>query len=94
MSATVYILECADGAYFVGITRDTLEARINEHQHGRFDGFTRKRRPVRLVFHQDFGRVTDAIAAERQIKGWRRAKKEALIRGDFQALPGLARRGG
>ncbi|MFI4988133.1 MAG: GIY-YIG nuclease family protein [Alphaproteobacteria bacterium] len=51
-----------------------------------------RRRPVALVFHQEFDRIEDAIAAERQLKGWRREKKEALIRGDFAALPNLASR--
>jgi len=53
-------------------------------------GYTSPRRPVQLVFHEEFDRVTDAIAAERQLKGWRRAKKEALIRGDYEALRELA----
>jgi predicted GIY-YIG superfamily endonuclease len=70
-----------------------LQRRFAEHQEGRFDGYTALRRPVALVFHQEFQRIEDAISAERQIKGWRREKKEALIRGDFAALPGLARRG-
>ena len=92
MSAYVYILRCADGSYYVGITRDSLDRRLSEHQAGRFDGYTARRRPVTLVFQQQFARVEDAIAAERQIKGWRREKKEALIRGDYSALTGLARR--
>ena len=92
MSAYVYILRCADGSFYVGVTRDSLDRRIGEHQAGRFDGYTARRRPVTLVFQQQFPRVEDAIAAERQIKGWRREKKEALIRGDYSALTGLARR--
>ena len=89
--AFVYILRCSDGAYYVGTTRATLERRVNEHNAGVYGGFTKKRRPVELVFHQEFDRITDAIAAERQIKGWRREKKEALIRGDFDALVALSR---
>jgi putative endonuclease len=69
-----------------------LEKRLAEHQAGIFAGHTAHRRPVTLVFQQHFERIEDAIAAERQIKGWRREKKEALIRGDFATLPGLARR--
>jgi putative endonuclease len=92
MSAHLYILRCADGSYYVGTTRDSLEQRIDEHQAGLFDGYTARRRPVTLVLHQDFQSVEDAVAAERQIKGWRREKKEALIRGDFVALPSLSRR--
>jgi hypothetical protein len=59
---------------------------------GSFDGYTARRRPVSLVFHQHFERIEDAIAAERQVKGWRREKKEALIRGEYTLLPFLARR--
>lgn len=94
MSAYVYILRCAGGSYHVGITRDSLDRRLGEHQAGRFDGYTARRRPVILVFQQQFARVEDAIAAERQIKGWRRERKEALIRGDYSALTGMARRRG
>ena len=94
MPAFLYILRCADDSYYVGTTRGTLDNRVAEHDAGHFGGFTAKRRPVKLVFHQEFQRITDAIAAERQVKGWRRAKKEALIRGDFDALPLLAKRGG
>jgi putative endonuclease len=68
-----------------------LEERIAQHNAGTFDGYTARRRPVLLVFAQEFQRTTDAIAAERQVKGWRRDKKEALIRGDYQALYGLSR---
>jgi putative endonuclease len=92
MSAYLYILRCADGSYYVGSTRGSLETRIAEHEAGAFDGYTARRRPVTLVFHQYFQRIEDGIAAERQVKGWRREKKEALIRGDFAALPVLSRR--
>ena len=69
-----------------------LEKRLAEHEAGAFDGYTGRRRPVPLVFHQYFERVEDAVADERQVKGWRREKKEALIRGDLTALPSLSRR--
>jgi putative endonuclease len=93
MNAYLYILQCADGSYYVGTARDGLERRVGEHQAGAFGGYTSTRRPVTLVFSQYFLRVTDAIAAERQVKGWRRDKKEALIRGDFELLPTLSKRG-
>jgi predicted GIY-YIG superfamily endonuclease len=67
-----------------------LENRVNEHQAGTFGGYTAYRRPVTLVFHEVFERIEDAVSAERHIKGWRREKKEALIRGDYTALPSLA----
>jgi predicted GIY-YIG superfamily endonuclease len=92
VSIYLYILLCADGSYYVGSTRDSLDRRIPEHQSGALGGYTASRRPVELVFSQEFQRITDAIAAERQIKGWRRDKKEALIRGEYALLPILASR--
>jgi predicted GIY-YIG superfamily endonuclease len=89
--AWVYIVRCRDGSYYVGTTRNQLEQRIADHNNGRFEGYTAERLPVTLVFAQSFQRITDAIAAERQIKGWSRAKKEALIAGDFDRLVLLAR---
>ena len=91
MNAYLYILRCADGSYYVGTTRTSLDARIAQHDAGEYDGYTARRRPLVLVYHEEFDRITDAIAAERQVKGWTRAKKEALIRGDFTALRSLAR---
>jgi putative endonuclease len=90
--AFVYILRCSDGSYYCGTARHGLERRVAEHNAGTLGGYTSTRRPVTLVYSEAFQRITDAIAAERQIKGWSRAKKEALIRGDFGALPALARR--
>ena len=94
MNADVYILRCSDGSYYVGSTRTSLEDRLAQHNAGSFGGYTARRRPVELVFEQDFDRITDAIAAERQLKGWTRAKKEALIRGDMETLHRLAKRKG
>jgi len=93
MGAFLYVLKCNDDSYYVGTTRDAVENRVAEHDAGHFGGYTGSRRPVRLVFAQEFERIADAIAAERQVKGWRRAKKEALIRGELSMLPVLARRG-
>jgi len=90
--AFLYILECADGSYYCGTARDGLERRLGEHNAGHYGGYTATRRPVKLVYSEWFARITDAIAAERQIKGWSRVKKEALIRGDFRALRVLASR--
>ena len=92
MGGYLYILRCADGSYDVGTTRANLEQHVAEHQAGTLRGYTAHRRPLTLVFHQHFARIEDAIAAERQVKGWRREKKEALIRDDFAALPALSRR--
>src|SRR5579872_7237428 len=92
MNAYLYIVRCRDGSYYVGTTRSSLDERIGAHNLGHYGGFTARRRPVVLVFHQDFDRITDAISAERQVKGWRRDKKEALIAGRFDLLPALASR--
>ena len=92
MTAYVYILCCSDGRYYMGSARGDLARRVNEHNAGAYGGFTKGRRPVHLVFHQDFDRISDAISAERQLKGWSRAKKAALISGDLDALRRLARR--
>jgi putative endonuclease len=91
--AYVYMLRCADRSYYVGTTRHELEARIGEHNAGTFGGYTANRRPVVLVFSQHFESIADAIAAERKIKGWSRAKKEALIEGDWNRVSALGRRG-
>jgi putative endonuclease len=93
VSAWFYMLRCSDGLYYTGTTRDGLAAPVVQHQAGAFDGYTARSRPVVLVFQREFRRVEDAIAAERQVKGWRREKKETLIRGDFALLPALSRRG-
>jgi len=95
MNAFVYILHCRDGSYdgsyHVGSARGSLETRIAQHNAGIYQGYTSTHRPVRLVYSQDSGRITDAIEAERRLKGWSRAKKEALIAGDFDRLKHLSR---
>jgi putative endonuclease len=80
-----YILLCADGSYYVGHT-DDLEKRLWEHQEGGKCVYTSARRPVTLVWSQDFNTREDAKEAELKIKKWSRAKKEALIRGDYDAI--------
>lgn len=90
--ASVYIVICADGSYYAGLTRKEVETRVSEHNLGINADYTSRRRPVELVWSEHFELLTEAIAMERQIKGWSRAKKEALIRGDYDALPALAAR--
>ncbi len=91
--ASIYILKCADGSYYTGITRRSVEERVSEHAQGLDVGcYTFARRPVTLVHSEHYPRIVDAIAAERRIKGWTRAKKEAYLRGDFADLAALARR--
>jgi predicted GIY-YIG superfamily endonuclease len=87
----VYILECADRSYYVGLAERSLDDRLAEHIDGTYESYTHKRRPVKLAWLEEFGRLTDAIARERPLKGWRRAKKEALIRGEYSVLPVLAK---
>ena len=87
----VYILLCNDGSYYTGITND-IEKRLIEHQSGLNSGsYTYKRRPVKLVFNELFPDVNQEIAFEKQVKGWRRAKKEAIINGDWHLLSQLAK---
>src|SRR5262249_48875263 len=90
--AHAYMLRCADGSYYVGTARLGLDRRVSEHNSGTYGGYTSRRLPVVLVWAQHFADITDAIAVERQIKGWSRTKKEALIRGDFGLLRELAKR--
>ncbi len=77
----VYILLCSDRSYYVGVTSD-LEARLWGHQEGLVKGYTKNRRPVELVYSEETNDIGAALFREKQIKGWRRVKKEALIRGD------------
>ena len=83
------MLECSDGSYYVGSTRD-LERRFVEHASGNGAMYTRTRLPVILVFAQEYSRVDEAYAREKQIQGWSRAKREALIKGSADRLPQLS----
>jgi tRNA/rRNA methyltransferase len=87
----VYILKCGDGSFYVGHT-DDLEKRIAEHHAGALCDYTRRRHPLQLVFTCEFATRFEALERERQLKGWSRAKKEALIRGDWDRVRLLARR--
>ncbi|MBR1265905.1 GIY-YIG nuclease family protein [Bradyrhizobium sp. AUGA SZCCT0222] len=93
MGVYVYMLRCADGSYYVGsATGDDLGPRVDQHNAGAHPGYTFTRRPVVLVWSEYFDRITDGIAAERQIKGWSRAKKEALLKSDWDKVSELSRR--
>ena len=93
--ASIYILRCADGSYYTGITRRSVEERVSEHAAGVIPGcFTFSRRPVLLAYSEHYERIDEAVAAERRLKGWSRAKKEAYIRGDYERLSKLAKRRG
>jgi putative endonuclease len=90
MKGYLYILLCADGSFYTGSTND-LERRMFEHQNGEGANHTRKRLPVELVYTEEYERIDEAYCRERQIHGWRHAKKEALIEGRNEDLPELAK---
>jgi putative endonuclease len=94
MGAFVYMLRCADDSYYVGSTIVDLERRVAEHNTGLFGGYTSLRLPVKLVWSEYFEQLRDAAAIERKLKGWSRAKKEALIQADWAAIKRLSKRPG
>jgi putative endonuclease len=85
----MYILRCANGQYYTGSTK-SLYRRVAQHQQGRGANFTRKHLPVQLLYYEVYHRIDWAFYREKQIQGWSRKKKEALMRGDYGALPQLA----
>jgi predicted GIY-YIG superfamily endonuclease len=87
----VYMLECADGSFYVGHT-DDLEKRLAEHEIG-LDAYTSQRLPVALVYSCPIPTRDEALARERQVKGWTRAKKQALLMGDWERVQRLSRNG-
>lgn len=86
----VYILECADGSYYTGSTKN-LELRLKQHQAGEGAKHTQKRLPVKLVYFEEFLRIDEAFYREKQIQGWSRKKKEALLHGMPKKLAELAK---
>ena len=88
----VYMLHCADGSFYTGTTRRPLEERVREHENGAVEGYTWSRRPVELVWSQEFQWAADAVAMERRVKGWSRRKKRALAAGDWEALKRAAKK--
>jgi predicted GIY-YIG superfamily endonuclease len=87
----VDILKCADGSYYTGSTVD-LEMRLAQHRTGYFNGYTSSRLPVELTWQQEFPTIHDVFVCKRQIKGWTRVKKEALMRGEFDAIHEVVKR--
>ncbi|WP_338424642.1 GIY-YIG nuclease family protein [Sphingopyxis kveilinensis] len=90
MSFWAYMLHCRGGAFYTGHT-DNLAYRVAQHEAGAIRGFTSDKLPVTLVWSQEFGTRIEALEAERRIKGWSRAKKMALIRGDWDSISSLAK---
>lgn len=85
----MYILECSDGSYYVGSTNN-IQLRIEQHQNGEGANHTKKRLPVTLVYLEEFERIDEAFYREKQVQGWNRKKKEALINNQHNQLPNLS----
>lgn len=90
MTNYVYILLCSDNSFYTGSTRD-LEGRIWEHQNGQGANYTKKRLPIKLVYCEEYDRIDEAFLREKQIQGWSRKKKLALMQEKFETLPELAK---
>ena len=90
MTGWMYILLCSDGTYYTGSTND-IDERIIQHQAGDGALYTKRRLPVTLLYYEEFPRVDQAFYREKQVQGWRRKKKEALMKGAEDLLPELAR---
>jgi putative endonuclease len=86
----MYILKCANGSYYTGSTID-LESRVQQHQNGEGANFTKKYLPVELIYFEEFARIDEAFYREKQVQGWSRKKKEALINRQHQELPELSK---
>lgn len=91
MTAYVYMLRCRDGSFYVGSTRD-LATRLHQHQIGLGADYTRGRRPVELVWHEEYENVGLAYSREKQVQNWSRRKRQALVAGDYEGLPALAKK--
>ncbi|RPI92127.1 MAG: GIY-YIG nuclease family protein [Chloroflexi bacterium] len=89
--AWMYILECCDGSYYVGSTKN-LDLRFSQHQSGKGSRYTSGRLPVTLVYCEEYNHVADAYYREKQVQGWTRRKREALINGNPELLPMLAKK--
>ena len=87
----MYILACADGSYYTGSTWD-LDRRMREHERGDGAKYTKKRLPVKLCYYEEYARVEDAFLREKQVQGWTRRKKAALMAGDEAALVAFAQK--
>ena len=90
MKGYMYILLCSDGSYYTGSTTD-LERRMAQHFAGEGANHTKKHPPVKLLYFEEFGRIDEAFRREKQVQGWCRKKKEALINGKYSDLPDLSR---
>jgi putative endonuclease len=89
--AWMYILQCSDESYYIGSTKN-LDLRFSQHQNGKGSRYTSARLPVQLVYCEEYERVSDAFYREKQVQGWTRRKREALINGSPELLPALAKK--
>lgn len=86
----MYILRCIDGSYYTGSTNN-LDRRLKEHNSGEGSNYTKDRLPVNLVYYEEYDSISIAFNREKQIQGWSRKKKEALIKGEYDKLPDLSK---
>jgi predicted GIY-YIG superfamily endonuclease len=91
MAHFIYLLRCADDSFYVGETSD-LQTRERHHNEGRGGSYTEKRRPVHIVYAEQYSSRQDALERERQVKRWSSQKKEMLVRGDLESLSGTSQR--
>ena len=89
MKGYMYILECSDGSFYTGSTKD-INVRFQQHQQGVGANYTKNRLPVKLIYVEEFQRIDDAFYREKQVQGWSRKKKLALIESNYSALPDLS----
>ena len=87
----MYILRCSDGTFYTGSTWHLLQ-RIDEHNAGEGANYTSRRLPVELVYYEEYDRIDEAFCREKQVQGWSRKKKQALMKGRVDELPGLAKK--
>lgn len=85
MKGFMYILECSNGNYYTGSTID-IDRRLKEHNIGNGANFTKKHLPVELIYFEEFERIDEAFYREKQVQGWSRKKKEALINSKLNKL--------
>jgi putative endonuclease len=90
MAGWMYILECSDGSFYTGSTKD-LDLRFAQHQAGDGANYTKTRRPLKIVYAEEYDRIDDAFFREKQVQNWSRKKKLALINGTFEELNELAK---
>ena len=90
MKGSIYILECADGSYYIGSTND-LQRRLEQHQNGEGANHTRKYLPVKLLYYEEFQRIDEAFYREKQVQGWSRKKKEALMNVEINKIRELSK---